>query len=808
MDAFSIRKIHLIPQTFQKHHTMLSNHLRIALRNLLKNKLYSFLNITGLSIGLAGGILVMLWVSHEWSFNRFHRNLDNIHVLLQNQTQGGVTYTFQSMPGPLAAALRTEFPEVEWATRSSWSSKYLMSVGEKKTYEKGLYVEPDFFNIFQFPVLSGNPVTALREKDAIIITQRTAEKFFGQEDPMGKIIRVENELDLKVAAVIKDIPFNSTLRFDVIMPFSIIEKNNLDHINTSWGNNSWQTFVSLHPKTDLAALNAKLENFIQTKNPEAIAHAMAYPLKEQHLRGQFKDGKPNGGRIQVMTMLGIVGLFVLLIACVNFMNLATARSAGRAREVGVRKVVGAGRGLIIGQFLTEAMVMTFLALILSIAWVKMLLPGFNRMAEKELSLGWQDWQIWSSILALGLLTGLIAGSYPATFLSKFKPALALKGNVISNTNSGSLLRKGLVTFQFIISIFLIITTLVIHRQLDYIGSRPLGYDAQNLISIPARGDMSTKFDLFKQELLQIPGVKSVSAGSHNMVSFGSNTSGFGWPGKTEDQDFLVSFTDIGYDFVKTAGLKMADGRDFSPEFGADTMACLLNETAVRKMGLKEPVVGTVIQSDTNMTVIGVVKDFVYNNPENTIEPMVLFLTKENYNNFFIQFENDGQWKNHLAKIESCSKKVFPAYPFEFRFVKEEYQKNFEGIRSTSKLATSFALLAIFISCLGLFGLSAFFAEKRTKEIGVRKVLGASVSSLWIFLSKDFFKPVLLAFVLTVPPAIFAMNKLLSNFDYRTELSWSIFAIAGLAALGISIFTVSFQSIKAALANPVKSLRSE
>lgn len=787
---------------------MLFNHLRLAFRSLRKNKLYSILNIAGLSVGLAGGILVLLWVSHEFSFNKFHKNLSNIHVMLQHQTQGGVTYTFQAMPGPLAAALRSEFPEVEWAARTSWTSKMLLCVGEKKTYEKGFYAEPDFFNIFQFPVLAGNPVSALRDPGSIVISQRTAEKFFGQEDPIGKTIRVENEMDLKVAAVIQNVPTNSTLRFDVLLPFGIIEKRNLDNINTSWGNNSWQTWITLHPKTDLAAVNAKLENFVQSKNPEAVAHLMAYPLTEQHLRGKFKDGKPNGGRVQIIAMLGIVGLFVLLIACVNFMNLATARSASRSKEVGVRKVAGAPRRIIVGQFLTEAMVITFLALFLSVCWVKLLLPGFNEMAEKTLSFGQQSWQVWSSILALGLLTGLVAGSYPALFLSKFKPALALKGQLSRQNNAGALLRKGLVTFQFVISIFLIITTMVIHRQLEHIASRPLGYDTKHLISIPVRGDMAAKFDVFKQELLQLPGVRSVSAGSHNMVSFGSNTSGFEWPGKTVDQDFLITFTEVGYDFVKTTGLELAEGRDFSAEFGGDTLACLLNETAVRKMGLKEPVLGTVIQSDTNVVVVGVVKDFVFNNPENTIDPMIMFLTKENYSSFFIQFDNDGQWKNHLAKIESTSKKVFSEYPFEFRFVKDDYQANFEGIRSTGKMANAFSILAIFISCLGLFGLSAFFAEKRSKEIGIRKVLGASVPGLWMFLSKDFFKPVLLAFFLTLPPAVFAMNKLLSSFDYHTELSWTIFALAGLTALGIAIFTVSFQSIKAALSNPIKSLRNE
>lgn len=787
---------------------MLSNHLLVAFRNLKKNKLYSFLNIMGLSVGLAGGVLVLLWASHEWSFNHFHKNLSSIHIIMQNQTQGGVTYTFQSMPGPLAASLRTEFSEVEWASRSSWNTKYLLSAGEKKTYERGFYAEPDFFNIFDFQLVSGDPIAALRESGSLVISQRTAQKFFGNEDPIGKTIRVENERDMKVAAVIADIPANSTLRFDIVMPFSIIEKQNLSHVNSSWGSNAWQVWVSLHPKTDLAALNAKLENYIQGKDPDAAAHALAYPLSDYHLRGKFKDGKPDGGRIQIIMLLGIVGLFVLLIACVNFMNLATARSASRAREVGVRKVVGAARRLIVGQFLTEALVMTFFAMSLSLFWVSLVLPSFNKLTEKELSLGWDNWQIWSSILALSLVTGLVAGSYPALFLSKFRPAAALKGNIGSSKNTGAMLRKGLVTFQFVISILLIITTLVIHRQLDHLSNRPLGYDPESLISIPARGNMSDNYTVLKQELLQIPGVKSVSAGNHSLINIGSNTSGINWPGKTAEQDFLISVTNVGYDYSKTSGIQLADGRDFSPEFGADTMACLLNETAVRMMGLKEPVLGTVIKYDTSHTIVGVLKDFVYNNPENNTMPIVVFLSKDSYKHFFVRFENNAQWKDQLAKMETCAKRVFPEYPFEFRFVQEEYQKNFEGIRSTGKMANAFALLAIFISCLGLFGLSAFFAEKRTKEIGIRKVLGASIAGLWLTLSKDFFKPVLLAFAITVAPAVWAMQKLLSNFDYRTELSWDIFAVAGLAAMLIALFTVSFQGIRAALANPVKSLRSE
>jgi predicted permease len=786
---------------------MLTKHLLVALRSLAKNKLYSFLNIAGLSIGLAASIIVLLWVDFEWGFNRFHTNLPQIHVLLQNQTQGGITYTFRAMPGPLAAGLRTEFPEVEWAARGSWPDKLLLSSGDKQTYESGFHVEPDFFRIFNFPVLAGDPFAGLGEAGSVVLTQRTAQKFFGSEDPIGKVIRVDNQHDMKVVAVLADLPRNSSLRFDVLLPFSLVERNNLPDINTSWDNNSWPTWALLRPDADVRALNAKLENYIQGKNPDAAAHAWVYPLSELHLRGKFKEGKPDGGREELLKLLAVVGGFVLLIACVNFMNLATARSAGRAREVGVRKAVGAGRGRIVGQFLAEAMLMTLMALLMALALVKLALPAFNRVADKELHLGMDNLPVWGAILGLGLLTGLVAGSYPAAYLSRFKPALALKGVLGGNLRREALLRKGLVTFQFFISIFLIIITLVVHRQMAHLSNRPIGYETEALISIPMRGNMADRYQPLKRELLQVPGVRAVTASTHSQVSIGSNTSGIHWPGRRPDQDFLISITAVGYDFAKTMGMQLVDGRDFSPDFSTDTLACLLNETAVRMMELEEPV-GTLIRHDTNYTVVGVLRDYVFNGLENKVEPLVVFLTPAQYNLLFVRFDNDARWKDHLAQVEACNKRLFPDFPFEYRFVQEEHQRSLEGARSTAHMSRVFALIAIFISCLGLFGLSAFFAEKRGKEIGIRKVLGASIASVWLALSKDFFQPVLLAFALTLPLGIWAVQKLLSNFDYRIEVSWHLFALAGLGALLIAACTVSFQGIKAALANPVKSLRQD
>ncbi len=787
---------------------MLQNYLKLALRSLRNNRLYSFLNIAGLAVGLAAGILVLLWVNDEFRYNRFHSNLPGIHLILQNQTQGGVTYTFESTPGPLAASLLAEMPEVKRAVRTSWRDQHTLTFGETSAHERGLYAEPDFFRIFTFPTVKGDPVAALQDAGSVVITERTAQKFFGNDDPIGKILRHNGQNDLKVGAVVRDVPAGSTLRFDVVLPFRIYEQMNLDWINSNWGNNSLPTWVELQPGADVAALNRKLENYIQGKNPDAAAHIFAYPLSEWRLRNKFVEGKQSGGRIDMVVMLGIIGAFVLLIACINFMNLATARSERRAREVGVRKVVGAQRSLLIGQFMSEALVMTFFALALGVLLARLALPAFNRFFAKELTLDFSNWQLWSVVLGLGLVTGLVAGSYPALFLSRFQPVRVLRGSMTGSGKGGSLLRRGLVTFQFVISIFLIIATIVIFRQIGYVQSRPLGYDAESLIDIPARGEMSTKFEALKNDLTQIPGVENVSAGSHDMIQFGSNTSGIEWPGKTSDQDFLISITTVQYDWTKTMGIRVLEGRDFDPRFGGDTMCCLLNRTAVKRMGLKEPVVGSSIRDDTTSTIIGVVEDFVYNDPFSAPAPMVIFLSTGEMDHFFVRFRNDDTWRQSLAQIEETVKKHNPAYPFEFRFTKEEYQKNFDEMRSVGQLGNVFGGLAIFISCLGLFGLSAFVAERRTKEIGVRKVLGATVANIWFALSKDFLKPVLLAFVLAAPLAGWAMQQLLSRFEYRIELAWWIFAAAGVAAVAIALFTVSFQGIKAALVDPVKSLRSE
>jgi putative ABC transport system permease protein len=782
---------------------MLKNYFTIAWRTLLKNRKASFINIGGLAVGLAMGILIMLLVADEFSYDKFHANLPDIFIMMKHQIQAGETSTGRSTPGPLAAALRTDIPEIKHAARTSYPEQQLLKIGDKSLYENGLYADPEFFDIMSFEAISGNPVTTLQEPGSVVITERTAKKLFGTENPIGKVVIHENTRALKVGAVIRDIPDNSSIQFDIVLPFTLYEKENSNWIQ-KWDNNRLLNWIELKEKANLAQVNTRINKLTQQRANDTTQVIFAYPLADLRLYGNFKNGKPNGGNIYIVLLLGIIGISVLSIACINFMNLATAQAERRAREVGVRKTLGASRKLIIFQFLSETFLMTFFALLLGMILAKLALPSFNLFAGKNIVIDYSNWRIWSGLVAMGLFTGLLAGSYPAFFLSHFQPVKVLKGN-ISKEKRGSVLRKGLVTFQFVIAIFMIIGTIVIYKQIQFIHNRPLGYDQENLVEIAARGDMTGKFKILKNDLLRIPFIKSVTGGSDNMVQFGGSINGMDWPGKTPNQDFAVTLTSVQYDWAKTVGLKLMEGRDFNPLFGADSSACLLNQMAVEKMGLKEPVIGQVVGG---RTVIGVIQNFVFNNPSGVIAPMTIYLSTGDINHVFVRFQNNDHWRESLAQIERAYKQSNPGYPFEFHFTKEIYQLRFAEFAKVGQVTTLFASMAIFISCLGLFGLSAFLVERRTKEVGIRKVLGASIRSIWFSLSKDFLKPVLLAFLVAAPLAGLAMQQLLSVMVYHIELSWWIFVLAGMLTLLIAISTVSFEALKAALANPVESFRTE
>jgi ABC-type antimicrobial peptide transport system permease subunit len=653
-----------------------------------------------------------------------------------------------------------------------------------------------------FPALAGRPAAALQDAGSVVITETTARKLFGNEDPMGKAIVHENMHTLKVAAVIRDVPENSTARFGIVLPFSLFEKEH-DWV-ALWNYNALGIWMQTKPGVSITGLNKKLKDLLKQRGQEQ-AELFAYPMADTYLYSEFKNGHPSGGKIILIVLLGAIGLFVLLIACINFMNLTTARSEYRAREVGVRKTLGASRRRIIFQFLTEAMLMTFISLLLSMSLVTWFLPYFRQLTGARVSLDMSNFSNWGSILAVGLFTGLLAGSYPALFLSSFKPVKVLKGIIGTRKGGGSFIRKSLVTFQFVISIFLITGTIVLYLQVRHVEHRPIGYDPANLIDLRARGDMSGKFSLVKNELLKVPGVISVSAGSDNLIHFGAQTDGIQWPGKTPDQNFMIYTSSVQYNWVKTAGLHLMEGRDFNPVYGTDTNACLLNQTAVRKMGLKAPVAGTKLG---NTTVIGVIEDFVFNSPTRAFQPMMITLNTGGMGHFFVRLQNDASWRENLDRLGHAMKKVDPDYPFEFRFVREEYEKKLEDGRSAGLLLNIAGGFAIFISCMGLFGLSAFLTERRTKEIGIRKVLGATVARIWFLLTREFLGPVLLACLITLPPAVWAMNAVLRMMDYRITLAWWMFAAGGLLSILIALATVSFEGIRAAVENPVKSLRTE
>jgi len=779
---------------------MIKNYIKFAWRNLVRNRVASVINIIGLSVGLATSIVTMLWIAHEFTMDKFHTNMPAISRLMLNQQRGGDIHTGDNVCGPLAPMIRQEMPELKYVVRTTSATDQLIVAGDKSLYEAGMYVEPDYFNMMTFPAVSGDPVAALRDGGSVVITQKAARKLFGDEAPMGKALVHNNTHTLKVGAVIRDLPNNSTDRFDIILPFSLFEKDN-DWVNR-WDYNGLATWMQLKPGASITGLNKKLKDLLK-KHGENKTELFAYPMAERYLHSEFRNGHPQGGRVLMIVFMSAIGFFVLLIACINFMNLTTARSEYRAREVGVRKTLGASRARIIFHFLSEAMLMTLLSLVLAVSLASWFLPYFAQVSGVRLTFDASNFTTWGSILGIGLLTGLVAGSYPALYLSSFRPVKVLKG-VISSGKGGSFVRKALVTFQFVISIFLITSTIVLYLQASHVEERPIGYDTANLIELPARGEMAGKYNLVKNELIKIPGVTSVSAGSENLIRFNGATDGIQWPGKMADQNFLVNISWVQYDWAKTAGMRLVEGRDFSAGFG-DTASCLLNQEAVRRMGLKAPVVGTRLGDNT---IIGVVENFVFNDPSRAFKPLVLYLSKGKMDHFFVRLQNDAHWHENLDRIAEAVKKVDPSYPFEFHFIKEEYEKKFEGARSAKMLLNIIGGFAIFISCMGLFGLSAFLTERRTKEIGIRKVLGASVARVWFLLTRQFLQPVLLACVIVLPLAVWVLHTVLQQMDYRIELTWWMFASGGMLGIFIALVTVSFEGIRAAVENPVKALRTE
>lgn len=785
---------------------MIRNYFKTAFRNLWKNKTYSFLNIFGLAVGITCAGLIFLWIEDEFNYNHHNVKRDQLYQVLENQAYEGKTYTFSATPGLLAQGMKEEIPGVKNTCRFTWDQFTLFSLGEKTIYERGYYADSSIFSMFTIQFLQGNKEQAFKQLYSLVISEKMAKKFFGDAKGItGKQLKVDNKEEYTVTGVIKDLPENSSIRFDWLAPFKIYHDRN-EWLN-AWGNNGIQTFVELEELADPVTVNKKLHGYIHSKDTNAIAKPFLLSMNDWRLRSNFEEGKPAGGRIQYVRMFGIIAWIILLIACINFMNLATARSEKRAREVGVRKVLGAGKKVLVAQFIGEALFMALLSLILSIAILNLLLPGFNKLVQKHLTLGLTIPSHIFSLLSIGLICGLVAGSYPAFYLSSFNPTSVFKGLRLKG-GSAAAIRKGLVVLQFTISIVLIISTIIIYRQIQHVKSRELGYNKDNLIQTGLRGDMQKNFPVIKQELLSTGLVGNVALSNLNMLYMGSSTSDFTWEGKDPTRQILVTQDWVSPEYINTTGVQIKEGRDFYPDPKQDSLSVIVNETLAGLIS-KESVVGKILRHDSiKYTIVGVTKDFVFGDMYAKSDPLVFMVYPEYYGYMYIRVKPQSNTENAVAKIENIIKKNNPGYPFNYIFVDDEFDRQFRSEMLIGKLSRVFALLGIIITCLGLFGLATYTAERRTKEIGIRKVLGATVTGITGLLSKDFLQLVVLSALIAFPLAWWAMHDWLQNYAYRVTISWWVFIVAGVIVVLIAMLTISFQSIKAAVANPVKSLRTE
>lgn len=781
---------------------MIKNYMLIAIRNILRQKGYSFINIFGLAVGLASVILILLWVNYEFSYDKAHERIDRIYRLGQTQLYSSGPLNTFSMPGPLSAAVKENFPEVEEAFRFSYSGM-IIRYEEKKFSEEIVYADKELFSVMTVNFIAGNPTTIFDDYFSVVISEKLAKKYFGNENPLGKALRFSSDKSFKVSAVFEDIPINTSLRFDICIPFEHLEKDQDAKIK-EYGWNSYGTYLLLKEGIAMEDAGSKIQHFlpIASNQPESTTELWLWPLTKIHLYRYS-----GGGMINTIYMFILIASIILIIACINFMNLATARSAKRSKEIGLRKVMGANRKHIINQFVGESVFTSFLSLIVAVLLVTLILPSFNLFTEKELIFDFADPVIVGGLIVLTLFTGIIAGSYPALYLSSFKPISVLKGFAIKG-KSGATFRKTLVVFQFTLSIVLIIGTIIIFKQLSFIQNKDIGLRNENVIFIVMRGEVNSKFETFKPMLLANPKIESVSRTNSLPFRIGSNTGGINWDGKSEEEDILIGFSFADYDFVKTMGMEMAQGRYFSREYGTDSTAVVINENAAKIMGLENPV-GSWLSwgEESRYTIIGVVKDYNFQHMSEEISPLTIFKMPE-YCQYILIKLNKTDVKSTIESIEENWDKVFPNYPFTYTFMEDKYREMYTREEKSGELFKYFAFLAVFISSLGLFGLTSYLAEQKTKEIGIRKVLGSSVSGIVMIMSKEFTKLIIIANIIAWPLTWYLGQQMLDMYAYRMEMSIWIFVSATLISFTIAFLTISYQSIKAGRSKPVDALRYE
>jgi len=787
---------------------MIRNYIITSLRNFTKNKFFTFINISGLSIGIACSILILLWVSDELSFDKFHPKADELYQVRVNTDFANKIHTWDALPLPTYTALKTEDSNIKNTAIADRGGEHLLTVGKKKLMMNGISASEAFLTMFEFPLIYGDASNILDDPTSIVITEATAKALFGEKDAMDKTIRVDEKGDLKVSGILKDIPKNSSFDFDFLLPWKYKRQNDPGLIENEnrWRGYYFPVYVELNDPTRKTDVENSIKNLLSDNGmgdikPELFLH----PLNRWRLYSRFENGIEKGGLSDYVQLFSLIAIFIIIIACINFINLSTARSEMRAKEVGIRKTVGSNRLNLVMQFIAESMIISFIAYFIAVFIAQLVLPFYNNMVEKELFIDYQSWIFWAFSIAIIFVTGFISGSYPAFYLSSFKPIKVLKGKVQVGRNA-SLPRKVLVTLQFGFSILLIIGTIVIYEQIQLVKNRHFGYEQANLISVELNDELNKNYQVIKNELLQT-GVVEATTVSNSAITRITRNSYLGWPGKPEDE--MVGFATVicQYDYTKTMGIQMLEGRDFSEDFVSDSSAIIVNKTAMDVMKLEDPIGTELDLGNRKGTLIGIVDNVLMESPYHDVRPL-----------FMLMGETDGVMSMRIRKtddlqaaintIEKVFNKYNAAYPFEYTFADVEFQEKFSTINMTSKLASLFAMLTIVITGLGLFGLAAYTAEQRTKEIGIRKVMGASVISIITLISKDFSRLVILAFLISAPIAWWLLNLYLERYPVRIDIQFWIFPFTGLFALAFALSIVITQALRAAHTNPVNALRNE
>ena len=791
---------------FFKKNFMIRNYFKVAWRNLVRDKAFSLINITGLAIGMASAILVLVWIAHQFSFDQFHEKKDRIYQLYNLGSFDGKKEAWNGTSSLLGPVLQSNYPQVEEMFRVNWVANLIFTTGEKHLEAQGAFTDPGFLKALNFPLISGNKNTALNNPESVVLTETFAKKLFDDKDPLGQPMRVDSNANFTVTGIIKDPPLNTAFEFDYLIPMTYRKQINWEI--AKWEDFGVGTYVLLKPGVSEAEANKLFRNVVKTHAPATKNEIFVHPMSKWHLYSRFENGKTAGGMIQVVRMFAIIGGFILLIACINYMNLSTAKSEKRAREVGIRKVIGARKTSLIGQFIGESILIAFIAGVFALLLAELNIGWFNDLLYSNLSIPYSSPYFWIFGIVFILLTGIIAGSYPALFLSAYRPIRVLKG-VGKATNALVTPRKVLVVFQFSFAIVFIVSTIVIYRQIKLGEGKDTGFNMEKLVYVYLRGNINNKYAALKNELYSSGAIESVTRTNSPITMTWTFDQTFEWEGKDPNSKMAFATYHSDNDFVKTMGVNLIAGRDINTLIHpTDSMSVLLNEAAVKSMGLKDPVGQYIKSSQGNWQIVGVVKDFIVGSPYFPVFPIIIQGPKNWFGTLTFRLSKNNRVQDNLARISTILKKYNPDYPSNFIFVDDDHAGNLKGDQHTGKLAALFAGLAIFISCLGLYALASYMATNRIKEIGVRKVLGASVASITTMLSKDFLKLVFISFIIASPVAWWMMSSWLRSYTYRVSLSWWVFVIAALLSILIALITVSFQAIKAAIANPVKSLRTE